>query len=125
MATYTQAYDEREPLSEEGTMSFLDHLDELRKRLIRSALFIAAAFVICWIFSAQIYNFLQVPVLAAMREARRAFVPEINGTPLVLSDLPDGTDVIFTLPTDAKLGAVLIGGEPPSQPKSSGTRTAR
>src|SRR5439155_16669406 len=101
MATYTQAYDEREPLSEEGTMSFLDHLDELRKRLIRSALFIAAAFVICWIFSDRIYNFLQVPVLAAMRDARAQHVEDFNGTPLVLSDLPDGTDVIFTLPTDA------------------------
>ena len=108
MATYTQAYDEREPLSEEGTMSFLDHLDELRKRLIRSALFIAAAFVICWIFSDKIYDFLQVPVLAAMREAKRGPSPEIPGTPLVLSDLADGTDVIFTLPTDAKIGDVLI-----------------
>ena len=49
-------------------MSFLDHLDELRKRLIRSALFIAVAFVVCWVFSGYIYNFLQVPVLAAMRE---------------------------------------------------------
>jgi sec-independent protein translocase protein TatC len=108
MATYTQAYDEREPLSEEGTMSFLDHLDELRKRLIRSALFIAAAFVVCWVFSGYIYNFLQVPVLAAMREAKAQISPVINGTTVVLSDLADGTDVIFTLPTDAKIGNVLI-----------------
>ena len=50
MATYAES-EESEPLSEEGTMSFLDHLDELRKRLIRSALFIAIAFVVCWIFS--------------------------------------------------------------------------
>ncbi len=107
MATDTEP-DENEPLSEEGTMSFLDHLDELRKRLIRSALFIAIAFVICWIFSDKIYDFLQVPVLAAMREAKREPSPEIHGNPLVLPDLPDGTDVIFTLPTDAKLGAVLI-----------------
>ena len=66
MSTYSEVADENEPLSEEGTMSFLDHLDELRKRLIRSALFIAVAFVTCWIFSQNIYNFLQVPVLAAM-----------------------------------------------------------
>src|SRR5438128_3098267 len=99
---------EREPLSEEGTMSFLDHLDELRKRLIRSALFIAAAFVICWVFSGYIYNFLQVPVLAAMREAKAQISPVINGATVVLSVLADGTDVIFTLPTDAKIGNVLI-----------------
>src|SRR6185369_17116791 len=102
MATYPEL-EEREPLSEEGTMSFLDHLDELRKRLIRSALFIAAAFVICWIFSDNIYNFLQVPVLAAMRDAKGQISPVISGTTVVLSDLADGTDVIFTLPTDAKI----------------------
>jgi len=100
--------DENEPLSEEGTMSFLDHLDELRKRLIRSALFIAIAFVVCWIFSQNIYNFLQVPVLAAMRDAKRLYAPEIGGTALAIADLPDETDVIFTLPIEAKLGAVLI-----------------
>jgi sec-independent protein translocase protein TatC len=108
MATYSQAYDEREPLSEEGTMSFLDHLDELRKRLIRSALFIAVAFIVCWIFSDKIYNFLQVPVRAAMLEAKREISPLIPGTSVGLADLPDGTDVIFTLPTDAKIGEVLI-----------------
>jgi sec-independent protein translocase protein TatC len=100
--------DENEPLSEEGTMSFLDHLDELRKRLIRIALFIAIAFVVCWIFSQNIYNFLQVPVLAAMRDAKRLYAPEIGGTALAIADLPDETDVIFTLPIEAKLGAVLI-----------------
>ncbi|MEK6408971.1 MAG: twin-arginine translocase subunit TatC [Acidobacteriota bacterium] len=107
MATYTEAYDE--PLSEEGTMSFLDHLDELRKRLIRSALFIAIAFAVCWVFSDKIYNFLQVPVRAAMLEAKRQYAPEFAGTALALSDLPDGTEVIFPLPTEAKLGDVLIG----------------
>ena len=106
MATYTEAYESR--LSEEGTMSFLDHLDELRKRLIRSALFIAVAFVVCWLLSDRIYNFLQVPVRAAMLEAKRQYAPELSGTALNLWDLPDGTDVTFPLPTDAKLGNTLI-----------------
>lgn len=105
--TYTEAYDQ-EPLSEEGTMSFLDHLDELRKRLIRSALFIAIAFVICWIFSDRIYNFLQVPVRAAMLDAKRQFAPPLSGTAIPLAELPDETPVIFTLPTEAKIGAALI-----------------
>jgi sec-independent protein translocase protein TatC len=100
--------DESEPLSEEGTMSFLDHLDELRKRLIRSALFIAIAFVICWFFSDRIYNFLQVPVRAAMLDAKRLYAPELSGTAIAISDLPDETPVIFTLPIEAKLGSVLI-----------------
>src|SRR3989442_6156800 len=98
--TYTEAYEER--LGEEGTMSFLDHLDELRKRLIRSALFIAVAFVLCWIFSDRIYNFLQVPVRAAMLEAKRLVAPELSGTARSLADLPDGTEDSFALPTDSK-----------------------
>lgn len=106
MATYTEAYEER--LSEEGTMSFLDHLDELRKRLIRSALFIAVAFVLCWIFSDKIYNFLQVPVQAAMLEAKLIYAQDFGGTALKVTDLADGTDLIFPLPTDAKLSGVLI-----------------
>src|SRR5438270_10852337 len=106
MATDTEAYEKR--LSEEGTMSFLDHLDELRKRLIRSALFIAVAFVACWLLSDRIYNFLQVPVRAAMLEAKRQYAPEFTGKPVTLDDLPDGTDVTFPLPSDAKLGDALI-----------------
>jgi sec-independent protein translocase protein TatC len=106
MATDPEANEPR--LGEEGTMSFLDHLDELRKRLIRSALFIAFAFVVCWAFSGYIYNFLQVPVRVAMLDAKRQYAPEFSGTAIALSDLPDWTDVIFTLPTDAKLGSVLI-----------------
>ena len=107
MATYLESA-ENEPLSEEGTMSFLDHLDELRKRLIRSALFIAIAFVICWIFSQPIYNFLQVPVLAAQLDAKRQFAPDIGGTALALAELQDETEVIFTLTTEAKIKDVLI-----------------
>ena len=89
-------------------MSFLDHLDELRKRLIRSALFIGVAFVVCWILSDHIYGFLQVPVLAAMAEARRQPGSEFSGNLFALSDLPDGADVVFTLVTDAKIGAALV-----------------
>jgi sec-independent protein translocase protein TatC len=100
--------DESQPLSEEGTMSFLDHLDELRKRLIRSALFIGAAFIICWVFSDKIYNFLQVPVRAAMLEAKAMIAPKLTGTALALLDLPDETEVIFTLTSEARIGAVLI-----------------
>jgi len=100
--------DEKEPLSEEGTMSFLDHLDELRKRVIRRALFIGVAFVVCWILSDHIYGFLQVPVLAAMAEARRQPGSEFSGNLFALSDLPDGADVVFTLVTDAKIGAALV-----------------
>jgi len=89
-------------------MSFLDHLDELRKRLIRIALFIGIAFVVCFFLSEPIYNFIQVPVRAAMLDAKRQYAAEFGGTPIKLADLPDETDVIFTLTTEAKIGATLI-----------------
>ncbi|HXU36513.1 MAG TPA: twin-arginine translocase subunit TatC [Blastocatellia bacterium] len=106
MVTNSEAY--TDGLSEEGTMSFLDHLDELRKRLIRSALFVAVAFVVCWIFSDNIYNFLQVPVRAAMLAAKRDVAPPLSGAASALSDLADGTEVLFVFTSEARIGDVLI-----------------
>jgi sec-independent protein translocase protein TatC len=45
-----------------GQMSFLEHLDELRKRLIRSFIFVFLAASISWFFADRIYSFLAVPV---------------------------------------------------------------
>jgi sec-independent protein translocase protein TatC len=47
-------------------MSFLDHLDELRQRLIHSVIGIAVAFALCFTFSDRIFNFLAVPVKREM-----------------------------------------------------------
>ena len=41
-----------------GHMSFLEHLDELRKRLVSSVIILVVAFALCWFFSDRIYNFL-------------------------------------------------------------------
>jgi sec-independent protein translocase protein TatC len=43
-------------------MSFLEHLDELRRRLIWSVIFIGAAFVGCWMFSGQLYDLASAPI---------------------------------------------------------------
>ncbi|HXH08057.1 MAG TPA: twin-arginine translocase subunit TatC [Vicinamibacterales bacterium] len=43
-------------------MTFLEHLDELRKRLIICAVAVAAGFAICLAFSARIYAFIMEPV---------------------------------------------------------------
>ncbi len=53
-------------------MSFLDHLDELRQRLIRCVIAIAVAFSLCFAFSDRIFNFLAVPVKREMCNAQRA-----------------------------------------------------
>jgi sec-independent protein translocase protein TatC len=43
-------------------MSFLEHLDELRRRLIWSVVFIAASFAGCWMFSGQLYDLASAPI---------------------------------------------------------------
>ena len=59
-------------------MSFLEHLDELRSRLIRSLAFVFIAATLCWFVSDRIYAFLAVPINRALAEAQRRQVP-ING----------------------------------------------
>lgn len=43
-------------------MSFLDHLEELRRRLLLSILAITAGFLVCWAFAEKIYGKLQEPL---------------------------------------------------------------
>ncbi|HEX8722583.1 MAG TPA: twin-arginine translocase subunit TatC, partial [Pyrinomonadaceae bacterium] len=52
-----------------GQMSLLSHLDEVRRRLIRSFAFVFCALLLCWFVSDRIYNFLAVPVRRALAEA--------------------------------------------------------
>ena len=56
-----EKHDEQE-LASSGKMSFLDHLDELRRRIIVSIVSVGTTFVICWIFHEQIYDFLSIPI---------------------------------------------------------------
>ena len=52
----------------EKSGSFVSHLSELRKRLIRSFLFLLFTFIVCYIFSAEIYYFLVKPYSNAIIE---------------------------------------------------------
>src|SRR5881275_2645514 len=64
-----------------GQMSFLEHLDELRTRLIRCIVFVFLAAMLCWFVSDRIYNFLARPVQRALAEAqvRRVGIAGLNG----------------------------------------------
>ena len=48
--------------STDGTMSLLDHLDELRSRLVRAAIVFLVGFLACWSFSGPILRFLMKPI---------------------------------------------------------------
>jgi sec-independent protein translocase protein TatC len=51
-----------------GKMSFLDHLDELRTRLITSFGALAVGFVVCFGFIEPIFDFIMVPMTAVLEE---------------------------------------------------------
>lgn len=64
---------------EEGAMGLLDHLGELRSRLVKSALGIAAGFGLCWAFIDPLFELLVHPlisVLPAGTHAQYTTLPE-------------------------------------------------
>jgi len=95
-----------------GQMSFLDHLDELRRRLIRSVLFVFLAMTVCWFFSDRIYSFLAVPVERALAEAQRRQLPIAgltgNEAILGLGTLKENDIGRYVFPEETKLGTSVI-----------------
>jgi sec-independent protein translocase protein TatC len=49
------------------SMSFLAHLEEFRRRIIHSAFYVAGGFVVCWFFREKIFDFMQRPIVMALR----------------------------------------------------------
>jgi len=101
-----------EPEARGGQMSFLEHLDELRKRLVNSAIILVVAFIGCWFVSKPIYNFLAVPVIAALNEASRQEVPITGMTGdekvLSLSTVKAGERGKFVFDKASKFGTAVI-----------------
>ena len=95
-----------------GQMSFLEHLDELRRRLIRSFIFIFVATSVCWFFSDRIYAFLAVPVERALAEAQRRQVPiaGLTGSEKIvgMTSLKENETGRYVFPEETKLGTSLI-----------------
>ena len=95
-----------------GQMSFLDHLDELRTRLIRCISFVFLAAVVCWFLSGPIYGFLERPVHRALLDAQQRKVPiaglhgQLAAVPLQSLKPNDVVRYVFTGTT--KLGSVVI-----------------
>src|SRR5271154_4166480 len=49
------------------TMGFLDHLEELRKRIVYSVIAIAVGFFACWGYASHIYGVMQRPIMDALQ----------------------------------------------------------
>lgn len=96
-------------------MSFLEHLDEFRKRLVNSAIVIVIAFMLCWFASGIIYRFLSRPIVKALAEANRREIPldGVTGNEKVLSlnTLAEGDSgrYIFDRATTLGIGVVSSG----------------
>ncbi len=87
-------------------MSFLDHLDELRQRLIYSVGSIVLAFVVCFALSEPIYRFLSVPVIRQLQKERRtqqASYGSINP-----NDVRDGETIQYTFTRETSVNGVKI-----------------
>lgn len=95
-----------------GQMSFLEHLDELRTRLIRSIVFVFLAATVCWFLSDRIYAFLAVPVEHALAEAQRRQVPisGLTGSETIqpLSTLHENDLGRYIFPEETKFGTSVI-----------------
>jgi sec-independent protein translocase protein TatC len=93
--------------NEEGLqMSFLDHLDELRLRIVRSVIGIAVAFVFCFLFAKQIYNFLEVPVKQQLKKAR--VLEQAKFGEADPAQFKEGETLDYTFVRDAAIGGVRI-----------------
>ncbi len=88
----------------EGQMSFLEHLDELRRRLVRSILFVAAAFFFCWAYSGEIFRFLAVPVTRELSAATQRKIENKESFPT----LEDGSVGRYVFDRKTNLGMVVM-----------------
>lgn len=96
-----------------GQMSFLEHLDELRTRLIRSMAFVLIAGFLCWFVSGYMFRFLEAPVNRALAEAqehRKVPIAGLTGqvSTIPLSSLHQNEKIRYAFPEQTGLGPVSI-----------------
>jgi sec-independent protein translocase protein TatC len=66
-------------MDEEEKQPFMSHLEELRKRLVAISIAVGVAFVICYIFSERLFQYLILPLKAALPK----------GDSLIYTNLPE------------------------------------
>jgi sec-independent protein translocase protein TatC len=112
-----------------GQMSFLDHLDEFRKRLVKSVIIIVIAFTFCWFVSDRIFSFLSVPIIEALSEAQRREVPVEgltgNEKVLPLGDLQAEEIGQFSFDRPTKIGTTVVSPGTSVQAKAAVDATGK
>lgn len=100
-------------------MSFLEHLDELRRRLVNCVIAVVIAFLVCFYFSSAIFDFLSIPIRQALSEASRREVPIEGRTGdekvLSINALTEGATGRYVFDKSTTIGGSVI---------SSGTSVA-
>ena len=88
-------------MSQNKDEGFISHLTELRKRLIQSFVCLLVLFVICYIFSEEIYNFIVAPDAEAVKNSeiqRRLIFTALQETFLTYIRVSFVTAFFFTSP---------------------------
>lgn len=84
---------------EDSSAPLIEHLAELRTRLIRAVLAFLGGFVICFVFGGQILDFLLIPIESAMRDLG-------NPNPVMQYTAPQ--EYFFTLIRVAMVAGLLV-----------------
>jgi len=113
MATFLRTRSAKTPVEDlGGQMSFLEHLDELRRRLMWSIVFVVVSAMACWFASGRIYNFLAIPIERALAEAQRDELPIVGltgkETIVPLSHLNENDVGRYVFAEETKIGTAVI-----------------
>src|SRR5580658_6347655 len=66
MASAAITADQKDASPERDSMSFLEHLEELRRRVVYGFLYVVAGLCVCWGFHEKIFAILQRPIAVAL-----------------------------------------------------------
>ncbi len=105
-------------------MSLLEHLEELRQRLLRCVLAVLILLVGCWFFREPIFQFLEAPVRHALARAEAAGVRTVLEPQM--HELRPGDRFQYSLPEEVRIGwRIIPAGTPvPARVETRGEEIA-
>jgi len=102
---YSAADDEEDDSDEEGMlrMSFMEHLEELRNRILKALLGVGAAFAVAIYFNDKIWELVSEPAILAMKQAgikdpKLAILTPTEGFSVIWVQLPILTAIFLSSP---------------------------